>query len=142
MKFGEKVKALRKEKKLSQPELAKLVGVSVRTIAAYEEGSTYPRNHAVYDKIAAALDVNVNYLYTEDEEFLTTVKERYGHRAEDQAIDILNRTQQLFAGGSLSEDDELAFIHEIQRMYLDSKERAKKFTPKKYLRYEPSDDDN
>ena len=35
MKFGEKVKELRAKKELSQPALAKLLGVSARTIAAY-----------------------------------------------------------------------------------------------------------
>ena len=65
---------------------------------------------------------------------ITDAKERFGSRGEAQAKSILEQTQQLFAGGSLSEDDEIAFIHEIQRLYLDSKERAKKYTPKKYLR--------
>ena len=39
----------------------------------------------------------------------------------------------LFAGGELSDDDKLAFLHEMQQLYLDSKDRAReKFTPKKY----------
>ena len=57
MTFGEKVRSLRKEKKMSQQELASMVGVSYRT-----------------------------------------------------------------------------FMDEIQSLYLDSKRRAKKFTPKKYLK--------
>ena len=39
----------------------------------------------------------------------------------------------MFAGGSLSEDDEIAFMMEMQRLYLDAKKRAKKYTPKKFL---------
>ena len=48
------------------------------------------------------------------------------------AAQLLHQTATLFAGGELSDDDKLAFVTEIQQLYLDSKERAKKFTPKKY----------
>ena len=40
----------------------------------------------------------------------------------------------MFAGGSLTDEDKIAFMDEIQRLYLESKRRAKKFTPKKYLK--------
>jgi gluconate kinase len=45
-----------------------------------------------------------------------------------------NRLQRMFAGGSLTDEDKIAFMDEIQSLYLDSKRRAKKFTPKKYLK--------
>lgn len=134
MKFGEKVKELRAQKGLSQPELAKLLGVSTRTIAAYESCNSYPRHQEMYEKLAEVFGVPVDYLRTESETFITDAGERYGYRGEAQAKAILEQTQQLFAGGSLSEDDEIAFVREIQRLYLDSKERAKKYTPKKYLK--------
>lgn len=140
MKFGEKVKELRAKKELSQPALAKLLGVSTRTIAAYESCTSYPRRQEMYDKLAEIFDVPVDYLRTESEEFITDAKERYGHRGEVQVKSILEQTQQLFAGGSLSEDDEIAFVREIQRLYLDSKERAKKYTPKKYLKVDDTTD--
>ena len=38
----------------------------------------------------------------------------------------------MFAGGELTDEDKLAFMHEIQSLYFDSKDRAKKFTPKKF----------
>jgi len=40
----------------------------------------------------------------------------------------------MFAGGGLSDEDKTAFMDEIQTLYLDSKKRAKKYTPKKYLK--------
>ena len=48
MRFGEKLRALRKEKGLTQAELAKLAGVGLKTITNYEKGSTYPQNREVY----------------------------------------------------------------------------------------------
>ncbi len=142
MTFGEKVRKLRTEKGLSQADLGKLLGISKRTILNYETGAVYPKTQARYKELADALDVNVNYLRTENEEFLTDVAEKYGRRGQMQAAEILNQTQQLFAGGSLSDEDEIAFVMEVQRIFLDSKEQAKKkFTPKKYLNQDAAEDE-
>ena len=134
MKFGEKVKKLRKDMKLSQGELAKKIGVSGRSVASYEAGTSYPRYRETYDALAAALGVDVNYLRTEDEEFLEDVGQQFGTRGQRQAEAIVTEARQLFAGGELSEEDELAFLMEIQQLFMDSKQRAKKYTPRKYLR--------
>lgn len=140
MTFGEKVKDLRNRKGLTQPALGKLIGVSSRTIASYEAGRSYPKAREVYDRLAKELDTDVNYLRTENEEFLTDVGAQYGQRGQMQAEEILEQSKGLFAGGSLSPEDEIAFIQEIQQMYLDSKKKAKRFTPKKYLKDKtPSD---
>ena len=52
MKFGEKLKYLRTEKKLTQADLAKAVGVSLRTYASYEQEGRYPRKRELYGKLA------------------------------------------------------------------------------------------
>jgi len=132
MKFGDKVKDLRTQKKMTQAELAKVVGISPRTIFAYENEENYPRRREIYKNLAEFFGVELNYLLTEDEEFITEVTEQYGSKGQKQAMELLEQASALFAGGDLSEDDQLAFVHEIQQLYLDSKERAKKFTPKKY----------
>lgn len=134
MKFGEKVKKLRKQMKLSQGELAAKIGVSARSVASYEAGTSYPRYKEVYEALAAALGVDVNYLRTEDEEFLEDVGQQFGSRGQRQATAILEEARQLFAGGELSEEDQIAFLTEMQQLFLDSKQRAKKFTPIRYRR--------
>ena len=53
-----------------------------------------------------------------------------------QAQQILEQSAAMFAGGELSDEDKTAFMDEIQMLYLDSKMRAKKYTPKKYLKDE------
>lgn len=40
--FGKKVKLLRKERGLTQKQLADMVGVAVSAISAYEAGNRYP----------------------------------------------------------------------------------------------------
>ena len=134
MKFGDKVKELRQQIDLTQEELAKKIGVSPRTIFAYENGETYPRRREIYNSLAELFRVELNYLLTEDEEFISEAAVQHGLRGEQQARKIIVQTQALFAGGDLSDEDQLAFLHEMQAIYFDSKERAKKFTPKKYRR--------
>lgn len=133
MKFSEKVRQLRKDMKLSQGELAQKIGVSARSVAAYEAGTSYPRYKETYEALATALGVEANYLRTEDEEFLEDVGQQYGSRGQRQAQAILGEARQLFAGGELSDDDKLAFLTEMQQLFLDSKQRAKKYTNKRYL---------
>ena len=52
MRFGERVRMMRKNKGLTQAELAKKAGLGLRTIINYENGSTYPRNPKHYDTLA------------------------------------------------------------------------------------------
>ena len=54
------------------------------------------------------------------------------------AFSELEEAAALFTGGELSETDQIAFLHDMQRLFLDSKEKARaKYTPKKY-RNKPS----
>ncbi len=133
MNFGEKVKKLRTEKGWSQAELGRRIGKTQRTIVGYETGASYPRKREVYSQLAGLFDVDVNYLLTENEEFMTEVGHQFGRRGQLQAESILSQTRELFAGGSLSETDQIAFLTEMQQIFLDSKRIAKdKYTPKKY----------
>lgn len=108
MKFGEKLKNLRRQKKMTQGQLAEKIGVSVRMVIKYEHGESYPRSREIYAALAKILNVPVNYLLTEDE----------GNESEVQKI--INQTAALFEGGGLSEADKLAFIHQMQELYLKS----------------------
>ena len=132
MKFGDKLKAQRGQRGLTQDEFAEAIGVSRRTLCYYEQGKTYPKNRAIYKKIADFFELDVNYFLTEDEEFLAEAAKKYGRRGRSQAEAVLAQASALFAGGELSDDDKEAFVREIQALYFDSKERAKKFIPKKY----------
>lgn len=134
MTFGEKIKNLRKAKKMSQTQLANAVDVSLRTIRGWEAEGRYPKQHDLYQKLADALGCDISYLMREEEAFITEASEQYGSRGAKQAQQILEQAAAMFAGGDLSDEDKTAFMDEIQMLYLDSKKRAKKFTPKKYLK--------
>ena len=139
MTFGEKIKNLRKAKNLNQTQLANAIGVSLRTIRGWEIEGRYPKQHELYQKLADILGCDVSYLMTEDVSFVTEATDQYGSRGAKQAQQILEQAAAMFAGGELSDDDKTAFMDEIQMLYLDSKKRAKKFTPKKYLKDTPQE---
>jgi transcriptional regulator with XRE-family HTH domain len=133
MKFGEKLKVQREKRGITLDELSKAVGVSTRTLVSYEQGASHPKSRNMYYKLADYFLVDVNYFLTEDEEFLTVAAEKYGRTGQAQAKMLLEGAAALFAGGELSENDQLAFLRDMQSLYLDSKELARdKYTPKKY----------
>lgn len=132
MNFGEKIKMLRKQKGLSQAELGKLVHVNARSITAYETSGAYPRKMETYELLAKALDTDVNYLRTENEEMMSDIGEKYGTRGQRQMEALKSQVSALFAGGELNEEEQMAFLMDLNDIFLDAKKKAKKYTPKKY----------
>ena len=136
MTFGEKVKTLRTTKKMSQAQLAQELGVALRTVSGWENQNRYPKKRELYQNLADILGCDISYLMSEEESFITEAAEQFGSRGAKQAQQILEQAAAMFAGGELSDEDKTAFMDEIQMLYLDSKMRAKKYTPKKYLKDE------
>ena len=68
MTFGEKVRRLRKEKGWTQSELAKLSGLSLRTIISYEKGESYPKKRSTYDVLAEIFEIPSVELRSETDE--------------------------------------------------------------------------
>lgn len=136
MTFGEKVKNERNRLGLNQDELAKKIGVTRRVISSYENDSSRPRGTERYKKLAEALGVNINYLLSEDEEFIADVEDNYGHRGAKQAKELLAEVTGLFAGGEMADEDMREMVDAIQEAYLIAKKNNKKYTPKKYRKDE------
>ena len=66
MTFGEKLRRTRKEKGLTQAELALQAGLGLRTIIAYEKGETYPQKRSTYQILADILGVQADDLHNEE----------------------------------------------------------------------------
>lgn len=66
VKFGEKLKTLRKKQNLTQEQVATAINVSRRAYIAYEQENTRPRKQETYELLAKVLDCDVNYLRIED----------------------------------------------------------------------------
>ena len=66
MTFGEKLRRARREKGLTQAELALQAGLGLRTIIAYEKGETYPQKRYTYQTLADILGVQADDLHNEE----------------------------------------------------------------------------
>lgn len=61
MSFGSRIVSVRKEKKISQSELALQIGLHPNVLGRYERGEALP-SIEIAGKIAKALDVSLDYL--------------------------------------------------------------------------------
>lgn len=69
--IGQIIKDLRRSKKLSQTEFAKIVGVSQTTVTAWETGKAEPSSSAI-TRIADYFDVSTDYLLGRPEKKLSS----------------------------------------------------------------------
>ena len=132
MRFCEKLKEARTKAGLKQEELAKALGVSLRTITNYESGERYPKKREIYYKLAELFHTEENYFLNEDEDFLLTAVEKYGSKGAKQARELMEEVSGLFAGGNIADEDLDEMMRGIQEAYWIAKEKNKKYTPKKY----------
>ncbi|MDD6154869.1 MAG: helix-turn-helix transcriptional regulator [Eubacteriales bacterium] len=140
MAFSDKLQRRRKELGMTQGQLADKVGVSKRTIAGYEAGGRYPKDHSLYARLADALSCDQDYLLTDSERFVADAGNAYGYRGRKQAEEAVNTLSGMFAGGELSDEDRDAVLKAVQQAYWDSKEDNKKFTPFKFREEDDRDD--
>ena len=132
MTFGEKLRKHRKEKNLTQQQVAEAIGVAPTTIVNYENGTTYPRDRAVYVKLAEILGVEADYLHNENDMFLEASSEMYGRRGKKQAAQLVETARGLFAGGELTDDEKLGVLNAMQEAFFECKKmNAEKYNPKK-----------
>lgn len=132
MKFGEKLRELRKQKHLSQTELGEAVGVSLRTLRGWEIEGRYPKQRELYAKLAEVLECDVDYLLTEKEAFITDSADQFGYRGERDAKALVEDLTGLFAGGQMAEEDMDALMLAVQEAYVEAKRRNReRFTTKK-----------
>jgi transcriptional regulator with XRE-family HTH domain len=129
MSFAENLRRLRKEKGMTQDQLARQIGVGKRAVIGYEIEGRYPKKHEIYQKIADALGCTTNDLLTDTDQFVAKAQEEYDSRGRKQAEDAVNTITGLFAGGELSEEDRDEVAKAIQDAYWYAKERNKKYAP-------------
>lgn len=132
--FADKVKDARAARDLTQPQLAEMVGVSVRSILAYERGEKMPRQGTML-KLAKALQVSVKFLTDENctnpiediekDGYIEEARERYGSQGANDMQTLLAQNQALFAGGELSQEQKDAFFSAVMEAYVLAKEGAK-----------------
>ncbi len=136
MLFGEKIKLLRKGKGLTQSELAKTVGVTLRTVQNYETKNLFPKNQNVVTALCSALDTTPDYLISDNDIFINKAYEKGGTKEKQYAEKLVSEVTAMFAGGELSEEDRDDVMQAIQEAYWKAKKINNKYTPKKYRKNE------
>lgn len=63
MKFGDKIKYLRKERNISREELAKKLNISYAALSKYETNERFPRDETFLNKVANFFNVSTDYLF-------------------------------------------------------------------------------
>ncbi len=131
MEFGETIRRLRKEKKLTQAELGKKAGLSSRIIQRYESGNVRPRMDAA-EKIAKALECPIYELLGHDGMLVAEAAEKGGAKSSRNVQSLIEEVTGLFAGGTLPEEEKDALMSAFSAAYFESKKENQKYTPKKY----------
>lgn len=137
MMTGQRIRDLRKEKRLSQTELADVVHVSQQTITAWENDKAEPSSSAIA-ALADYFGVTTDYLLgrTPTPEF-TRKDERDIQNIVDDLINGLSNENSLAflrnGGEEIDEEDAVLIKDALEKVARRSKILAKeKFTPKKY----------
>lgn len=132
MSIGQNLKNLRKEKKLSQKELAELAGITERTIYNYEKEKQTPKPR-VLNKLADALNVSADILINGAPLNIQSSPQNYfSYGSDNEIAELLEKTTALFAGGRLSEDEKDEYYESLTQAYFlaKKKNRFKNQTPK------------
>ena len=134
MTFSDKIKRAREVAKLTQQELADIIGVSKRTIASYESQGAVPRRSTLA-KLASALKVSVKYLSDdectdpladiEQDDYVAEARALYGEKGARDMEGLLAANTALFAGGELSQEQKDQFFEAVMKAYIAAKDGAK-----------------
>ena len=124
MKFGEKLRKLRKQNNMTQAELAKELGIHLRTIIGYERDGRYPRDREIYRKLSEIFHVPVHYFY-EESSFEDDAAAAYGENGREEAKQLAMELSDIFATGELSAEDMDNIMYVMHRAYFQYREQRR-----------------
>ena len=104
--IGNKIKTLRKSRKMTQEEFAEQIGVSRSTLSCYEVGQRTPNMNILQD-IAQMCGVGLDY---------------FGVSSKDEAFDLLARAKDVFESAEVPTETKEELYHEFMKLYLKMKE--------------------
>ena len=133
--LSEKIYDARKLMKFSRKELGQLVGVTERSIYAYEKMTVRPRP-SVIRKLADVLQVSPLYLDNDDiddplygierKEYINEAAARLGEKAAKELNFLMERNTAVFAGGDIDQEEKDAFFDALANAYYDCKREAQR----------------
>lgn len=121
MQFSEKFKTQETAKRMSQTDLAEKAGISLRTFQNYELGVRTPKSHSTYNRIAEALEMNVNILLDENAELILWAGEKHSSCSKKQAMSIVNYIKAMWTSGEMDEESIDAIMQTLSEAHWGSK---------------------
>jgi len=131
--FGERLKELRKNKKLTQDELAKTFYLNKSSISRYENDTQIPENELLQN-IADYFNVSLDYLMgrtnivNTHSNTVTTTQTKKEQKDHDS---FMEDAKALFMNGELDEDDKEKIFKDISDLFWESKKINKEKHSKK-----------
>ena len=125
MKFGEKVRDLRKKHSLTQDELAQCLGINKRTIIGWERDGRYPRSIEMLEKMADIFHVPLTYLQPDQSLFIERAAEAYGKKGKIEAQHLAFELTELFASEELTPQDMDGIMYEMHKAYFKYREQKR-----------------
>ncbi len=134
MEFSEKIRNARIARNMSQNDLARATGISLRTIQNYELGARMPKKRDTYTQLAKALGISEEVLLDENAAFVLRASEQYGSRGARQALDMVSDIAAMWAGGEMEEEDMDIIMQAMQDAYWEAKKNNRKYVNKRYTK--------
>lgn len=122
--FSDLLKNLRLSRGLTQKELAKILGIDLRTLQNYETGKNVPRDPKVLTRMSAYFQIPVRQLVRSDDYFHLLRTEAQMELEEKERADLYRIIQELtalFAGGSLSASDLELFAQAVDDLLQEAR---------------------
>ncbi len=141
--ISEKIKEARAFMNLSQSKLAEEVGVTTRSIQAYELGEKKPRLRVLLS-LARALNVSSKYLSDDEctdpsaeiekDQHLEAAQQSFGVKGAQKFDSVRKDSIAFMAGDDITEEEKIKFIADMQKAFVDNIRKAEiKSSPKKNL---------
>ncbi len=124
--FAETLKELRKSQGMTQSELAKVIGINLRTLQNYELGVCLPKSPVTVNRIADYFNVPLQSLVKSDDVYrLLSSEQKLDDREKDrqELYRLMQEISALFAGGKLSFSDRQLFLEAMTELVEESYDR-------------------
>lgn len=97
MRFGDRLKKLRREKDISQKELGDILNISRRVIGYYESNDRFPKDEDTIKSIADFFNVTIDYLLgrTDRKEVAIIENEEIPQELRDIGVEYLEVNREL-----------------------------------------------
>lgn len=133
--FASRLSELRREKGITQSELAEVIGVGISTVCDWEKAKKMARGGAI-QKLAEYFEVDKSFLFTDDHQIFTNKelkKEKDIAKRIDEMMADLNSADGLaFKGEPLTNEAKESLRTAFELIARQTADINKKYIPKKY----------